>query len=96
MVQGRGGVLGPDLSNEGRDRTPVQMEQALRDPGSLPPVAAGRGGRGAGAPPSYRAVTVRLRNGQTIQGIARNESPFDLQLLGIDGQLHLLRKDQVA
>ena len=96
MVQGRGGVLGPDLSNEGRDRTPAQIEQALRDPGGPPPAAAGRGGRGGGARPSYRAVTVRLRNGQTIRGIAKNESPFDLQLLGVDGKLYLLLKDQVA
>jgi PQQ-dependent dehydrogenase (methanol/ethanol family) len=96
MVQGRGGVLGPDLSNEGRERTAAQIEQALHDPGSLPPAGAGRGGRGAGARPSYRAVTVQLRDGQTIRGIARNESPFDLQLLGVDGQLHLLGRDQVA
>ena len=62
-----------------------------------PAAPAGRGGRGGrGAAPSYRAVTVRLRNGQTLRGIAKNESTFDLQLLGIDGKLHLLSKDQVA
>ena len=46
MVRGRGGVLGPDLSNVGRDRTPAQIEQALRDPGAAPASPAGRGGRG--------------------------------------------------
>ena len=72
-----------------------QIEQALRDPRRAPP--AGRGGRGGrGAAPPYRAVTVRLRDGQTIRGIAKNESAFDLQLLGVDGKLHLLSKDQVA
>ena len=95
MVRGRGGVLGPDLSSVGRDRSPAQIEQVLRDPGAAPP-AAGRGGRGRGAPPSYRAVTVRLRDGRTIRGIAKNESAFDLQLLAMDGKLHLLSKDQVA
>jgi alcohol dehydrogenase (cytochrome c) len=88
MVRGNGGVLGPDLSNVGRDRSPAQIEQALRDPG------AGRGGRGAALP--YRAVTVRLRDGQTLRGVAKNESAFDLQLLGVDGQLHLLSKDRIA
>ena len=97
MVRGRGGVLGPDLSNVGRDRRPAQIEQALRDPGAAPAAPAGRGGRGGrGAAPTYRAVTVRLRDGQTIRGIAKNESTFDLQLLGVDGKLHLLSKDQVA
>ena len=98
MVRGHGGILGPDLSNIGRDRTPAQLEQALREPGAVP-VAAGRGprpGRASGLAPSYRAVTVRLRSGQTIRGIAKNQSGFDLQLLAMDGKLHLLSKDQVA
>ncbi len=97
MVRGRGGVLGPDLSNVGRDRNPTQIEQALRDPGAAAATPAGRGGRGGrGAAPTYRAVTVRLRDGQTLRGIAKNESTFDLQLLAVDGRLHLLSKDQVA
>lgn len=94
MVRGRGGILGPDLSNIGRDRTPAQIEQALRDPGAAQ--TAGPGGRGGRGAPSYAAVTVRLRNGQTIRGIAKNESGFDLQLLDVHGQLHLLLKDEIA
>ena len=82
MVRGRGGILGPELSNIGRDRTLAQIEQALRNPGTRAS--------------SYPAVTVRLRDGQTIRGIAKNESSFDLQLLGTDGKLHLLLKDQLA
>jgi len=97
MVRGRGGVLGPDLSNIGRDRRPEQIEQALRDPGAAPAATAGRGGRGGrGGTASYRAVTVRLRDGRTIRGIAKNESAFDLQLLAMDARLHLLSKDQVT
>jgi PQQ-dependent dehydrogenase (methanol/ethanol family) len=94
MVRGRGGVLGPDLSNIGRDRRLAQIEQALRDPGTAQ-TQGGRGRRGRNAA-SYRAVTVRLRDGQTIRGIAKNESAFDLQLLATDGKLHLLLKDTVA
>jgi PQQ-dependent dehydrogenase (methanol/ethanol family) len=97
MVRGRGGVLGPDLSAIGRDRRPEQIEQKLRDPEAAPAAPAGRGGRGGrSGPPAYRAVTVRMRNGQSIRGIAKNESAFDLQLLGVDGKLHLLNKDQVT
>jgi PQQ-dependent dehydrogenase (methanol/ethanol family) len=99
MVRGRGGVLGPDLSNIGRDRTRAQIEQALRDPAARQANAVGqrtRGGRGGPAAPSYRAVTVRLRNGRTIRGIAKNESAFDVQLLGMDAKLYLLSKDEVA
>ena len=82
MVHGRGGILGPELSNLARERTAAQVEQVLRDP--------------AAAARANRAVTVRLRDGQTIRGIAKNESAFDLQLLGVDGRLHLLTKDQIV
>jgi alcohol dehydrogenase (cytochrome c) len=84
MVRGRGGILGPDLSDIGHDRTTAQIEQALREPGARSVSAA------------YRTVAVRLRSGQTIRGIAKNETRFDLQLLDMDGKLHLLSKDRVA
>jgi PQQ-dependent dehydrogenase (methanol/ethanol family) len=93
MVRGRGGVLGPDLSNAGRERTLAQIEQALHDPGAGGQ-PSGRGRRRGG--PSYPAVTVHLRDGRIIQGIAKNESNFDLQLLGTDEKLYLLSKDQVS
>ncbi len=94
MVRGRGGVLGPDLSSVGRERSAEQIEQALRDPGSA--TGEARGGRGRGGAPAYRAVTVRLRSGETIRGVSKNESAFDLQLLGTDGRLHLLVKGDIA
>ena len=97
LPSGPGGVLGPDLSTIGRDRRPAQIEQKLRDPEAAPTAPAGRGGRGGrGGTAQYHAVTVRTRDGQTIRGIAKHESAFDLQLLGMDGKLHLLSKDQVA
>ncbi len=89
MVRGRGGVLGPDLSNLAHNRKLAQIQQALVDPGAQPP------GRGRGDAASYRAVTVRLHNGEMLRGLAKNESAFDLQLLGVDGKLHLLVKDQI-
>ncbi len=98
MVRGRGGILGPDLSSIGRDRTAAEIERALVDPGAATDTSASRAGpnvRGNSAG-SYRAVTVRLRDGRSIRGLAKNESAFDLQLLGVDGELHLLQKQQVA
>jgi alcohol dehydrogenase (cytochrome c) len=76
MVRGRGGVLGPDLTTVGRDRTPAQLSAALR------------GGPGS-------SLTVTLHDGRILRGIARNRSPFDLQLLAVEGTLHLLRSEQI-
>ena len=77
MVGGKGGVVGPDLSTIGRDRTVAQIREALR------------GGTG-------KSTTVTLRDGRVLRGIAKNWSPFDVQLLGVDGQLHLPRREQIV
>ena len=83
LVRGRGGVLGPDLSNLGRDTRLARIELALRDPSAL------------GAP-GYKLVSVRLRSGQTLRGLAKNESNYDLQLQGLDGKLHFLSREAIA
>lgn len=96
MIRGIGGVLGPDLSHIGRDRTPPQIERYLLDPGSQPNPVEEKSDDERRRVPQPRPVTVRLRNGSVIHGIAKNESPFDLQLLGADQQLHLLLKREIA
>jgi alcohol dehydrogenase (cytochrome c) len=83
MIKGRGGVLGPDLTNIARERRLGQLEQALRRPDTL-------------STPGYRPVTVRLQDGKTLSGIAKNESNYDLQLQGTDGALHLFSKSQIS
>ena len=79
MVRGNGGLLGPDLSNLARQRKLGQIEQALRDPGSVQAAAgrggAGGGGRRGGGPAAY-AATVHLRSGQNIHGLVRNASDW--------------------
>ena len=83
MLRGRGGSLGPDLTNLARERSLGQIVQALNNPGAL-------------ATPGYRPVTVRLRDGRTLRGLAKNESNYDLQLQGEDGTFHFLSKDQIV
>jgi len=83
MLRGRGGSLGPDLTNLARERSLSQIVQALQNPGAL-------------ATPGYRPVTVRLRDGRTLRGLAKNESNYDLQLQGEDGTFHFLSKDQIV
>jgi len=83
MVKGRGGNLGPDLSNIGRQRRLAEIAQALRNPAAN--VATG-----------YRVVSVRLRDGSTLRGLVKNESNYDLQLQTLDGGLRLLEREQIA
>ncbi len=81
MVNGKGGSVGPDLTDLGNRRKLREIEQAIDSPG-------------AWIAPGYGAVSATLRDGRTLRGLARNQSNFDLQLQTLDGRLHLLgRKD---
>ena len=83
MINGRGGLNGPDLSNAGSELTLAEMEQSI-----LKPAARRK--------PGFQVATVRLRSGQSVWGFLRNESLYDLQVQGFDGRLYLLRRDEVT
>src|SRR5262249_48701490 len=82
-LNGGGGVLGPDLSNLGRERTLAQITVALRNPEAL-------------KTPGYRPVKVKLRDGRVLEGVAKNESNYDLELQESNGALHFFPKAQIA
>ncbi len=94
MVGGRGGILGPDLSNLARERRMPEIEQALREPGPRGPARGGRGSEDAA--PSFHALSLRLRDGRTLSGLAKYESPFDLGVQSLDGRFHSISRSQVA
>ena len=96
MVRGKGGVLGPDLSNLARERKLLQIEQALLQPGTAQPPAASGGGRGGAAPPTFKAVSLRMRDGRTVRGLAKYESLFDLGVQTIDGRFLSISRSQIA
>ena len=93
LVNGRGGVTGPDLSDAGRLSAAV-LRQRIVDPNAAP-AAVGRGG-GRGAPAGPTTVVARTKDGREIRGIRRNEDTFSLQLVDAKGQLHLLDKLALA
>jgi alcohol dehydrogenase (cytochrome c) len=82
-VNGRGGVVGPDLSAAGMTSSDALRGKIL-NPSS--------GGRGA-AP---QVLSVKLPEGRTIEGVRRNEDTFTLQVMDASGHLHLLDKTQLA
>jgi cytochrome c oxidase cbb3-type subunit III len=82
-VQGRGGRLGPDLSNIGGARALPQLHQAILDPD-------------AEISPGYQGAQVLLKGGKTLRGVARNRTNYSLQLQSSDGRLHLLSMNDVS
>jgi len=95
MVHGRGKVNGPDLSDIGRKSTIHEIELVLDNPTSQ------MGIHTTPTCPSWAfcpdeewaVVNVRLRDGSTLRGFARNESEHNLQLQTFDGKMHLLTDD---
>lgn len=98
MVTGHGGVNGPDLSGIGRQLTARQLEQALVDPVSrtLHRSTASCPGWAWCPDDGWAVVNVRLKNGSSLRGFARNQGKHDLQLQTLDGVLHLLRDTEYA
>lgn len=82
-VHGRGGWIGPDLSDVAAHRSVAEIESALSETGR--PAARG-----------YEVTTVRLRDGTSVQGLVKNENTFDIQLQALDGRLHLLARDEIV
>jgi PQQ-dependent dehydrogenase (methanol/ethanol family) len=78
-IRGRGGFPGPDLSNIGRVRSFRQLRESLLDPDAQ--IADGYGG-----------VTVTTKSGQTISGVARDQTNYAIQILDAHGEVHRLLK----
>jgi alcohol dehydrogenase (cytochrome c) len=104
---GNGGELGPAITTRVPSRTDDDLRSLLRQglPSSGMPAFANLGAAEvsdlirylrtlrprSGSGPARKTVT--LGDGKSISGLALNESAVDLQLLGEDRKLHLLRKN---
>jgi putative heme-binding domain-containing protein len=67
-VNGRGGVLGPDLSRIGIGRTRATLVRQIR--GSVEDIR-----------PGYEPVTVTTADGRTVRGTRKNEDLFSVQIM---------------
>ena len=81
-IRGRGGFLGPDLSNIGRTRSFLQLRESLLDPDAQ--ITEG-----------YRGVTVTTNAGGKIAGVARDNTNYAIDILDAQGNLHLLLKQNL-
>ena len=83
QVNGRGGIVGPDLSAAGRG-SPAALRAKILDPSRT--TASGRGA----VPP--QVITATLEDGRQIRGVRRNEDTFSAQIVDASGALHLVDK----
>lgn len=79
IVRGRGGVLGPELTDIGARRSAAYLREAVVDPG-------------ISAPEGYLVVRVTTQDGKKIWGVRVNEDSFTIQLRNSAGRFHSFRK----
>jgi putative heme-binding domain-containing protein len=82
-IRGRGGRMGPDLTNIGGARPLAVIRDAIVKRTKTLYLLGNEG------------VTVTLKNGQVIEGIARNRSNFSLQVVDRAGALHMISMNDV-
>src|SRR5580704_11019134 len=82
MIHGRGGFLGPDLTDAGALHTVPQLREALLKPSAR--IADG-----------YQGVTATTLDGAKISGVARHNDDSSIQILDAKGDLHLLSKSKL-
>ncbi len=82
MIQGRGGLAGPDLSNVGGERSVPKLTELLTMP--RPHV-----------PAKYRPAKVVTKNGETVEGIIKNENNFSIQMIDRQQRIRLFTSDEI-
>jgi cytochrome c oxidase cbb3-type subunit III len=82
-VRGRGGPIGPDLTDIGARSSPGFLRQSLIDPQ-------------AEVPTGFRVVHAVARDGRRLTGIRVNEDTFSIQFRDAGGTLYSFFKDELA
>jgi cytochrome c oxidase cbb3-type subunit 3 len=86
-ILGKGSRMGPDLSNIGGSRPLTYIRQAITPRKNDPSRNFALAGK--------EGVTVTMKNGRVIKGIARNRGNYSLQVVDEKGTLHLIQMADV-
>ena len=79
IIEGQGGILGPDLSDVGLRRGADYLRESLVSPGAT-------------IPERYLLVRAQTRAGEEVVGVRVNEDSFTIQLRDQAGRIHSLSK----
>jgi putative heme-binding domain-containing protein len=95
VVKGKGGLVGPDLTNLAGTRKTASIVDALTKPlhkvfgdgGAIPKILIPN--------TTYQPVRVTSADGKTITGVLKNEDSYSLQVMGTDNELHMFDRAKV-
>jgi putative heme-binding domain-containing protein len=81
-IDGRGGAIGPDLTDIGARRSPAYLRESLVNP------------EGA-VPEGFLEVQLVMRNGRRIMGVRLNEDAFSIQIRDLSGEFRSFFKTEL-
>jgi len=95
MVRGKGGLVGPDLTNLAGTRKTASIVDALTkenhkvfgDGGAIPRILTPFA--------SYQPVWLTFPDGRKVHGVLKNEDSYSLQVMGLDNKLHMIDRQKV-
>jgi cytochrome c oxidase cbb3-type subunit 3 len=93
LVNGKGGRLGPELTNIATARSTDALIDSIRNPSSH--LAIGLIENTKEFPQEYETVSVTTQDGKEITGVTLNEDNFSLQMMDTQQQIHLFEKDKL-
>ena len=79
MIRGRGGLIGPDLSDVGARRSADKLRKSIEAPDAF-------------IEPGYAKVEAVTLDGRRIAGAAKNNSNHSIQIMDAQGKFHFLLK----
>jgi putative heme-binding domain-containing protein len=95
-INGRGGVIGPDLTAIGLKRGARHLRLSLTDPEADVPKSFNVFRADAHIPENYLQVRVVTRDGRRINGVRVNEDTFSIQLRDSGNRIHSFFKSDLA
>jgi putative heme-binding domain-containing protein len=81
-IGGRGGLIGPDLTNIGAMRSADQLRESIVAPDEEGVFA-------------FQPAAIVFRDGRRIEGVVRNRSNYSLQLVDRQGRVHMIQTANV-
>jgi hypothetical protein len=95
MVNGKGGLTGPDLSNIAGTRKSTEIIAALTQEQHHIYGSGGAHLRTLPAMDTYLPVHVTTEDGKVVSGVLLNQDSYSLQMIGDDQQLHLYDRSKL-
>ncbi len=95
-INGRGGALGPDLTDIGLRRGVASLRASLVDPAAELPRSFSTMRSEISMPATFVVVKVTTKDGRQVYGVRINEDTFSLQVRDLNQQIHSFFRTEIA